>query len=80
VLFRSGFSAALDRELAALNDDYAAKRAGRGLDLPLVRVVPAGGFERWLKQAGKWGGQHKTPRCRSDRRIADALAACFPNA
>ncbi|MBI2511709.1 MAG: GH3 auxin-responsive promoter family protein [Opitutae bacterium] len=71
------FRAALDRELAALNDDYAAKRAGRGLELPLVRVVPSGGFERWLKHAGKWGGQHKTPRCRSDRRIADALAALF---
>lgn len=71
------FSAALDRELAARNDDYAAKRAGRGLDLPLVRVVPSGGFERWLKHAGKWGGQHKTPRCRSDRQIADALAHCF---
>ncbi len=68
------FSAALDRELAALNDDYAAKRAGRGLEQPLVRVVPTGGFERWLKHAGKWGGQHKTPRCRSDRQIADALA------
>ena len=64
----------LDRELSALNDDYAAKRVGRGLDLPLVRLVPPGGFERWLKRTGKWGGQHKTPRCRSDRSVADALA------
>jgi len=69
-----GFALALDHALAALNDDYAGKRSGRGLDLPLVRVVPAGGFERWLKHAGKWGGQHKTPRCRSDRQIADLLA------
>lgn len=75
---REAFAASLDRELAACNDDYAAKRAGRGLDLPLVRPVPAGGFEQWLRHAGKWGGQHKTPRCRSDRQIADTLARFFP--
>jgi len=69
------FSAALDRELAAVNDDYAAKRAGRGLDQPAVRVMPRGSFERWLKHTGKWGGQHKMPRCRSDRQIADALGS-----
>jgi hypothetical protein len=68
------FPADLDRELAARNDDYAAKRAGLGLTLPAVRLVPPGLFERWLRQSGKWGGQNKTPRCRSDRRVADALA------
>lgn len=70
----AAFALALDHGLAALNDDYAAKRTGAGLDVPLVRLVPAGGFERWLKHTGKWGGQHKTPRCRSDRKIADQLA------
>lgn len=68
------FAADLDRELAARNDDYAAKRAGRGLEAPLVRFTPAGRFERWLKGAGRWGGQGKTPRCRSDRKVADQLA------
>jgi GH3 auxin-responsive promoter len=69
------FGAALDRALAARNDDYAAKRAGHGLELPLVRFTCAGVFEQWLKGAGKWGGQGKTPRCRSDRNVADQLAA-----
>lgn len=68
------FAADLDRELAARNDDYAAKRGGHGLAPPLVRFVSAGVFERWLKRAGKWGGQSKTPRCRSDREVADQLA------
>lgn len=68
------FAADLDRELAARNDDYAAKRAGRGLDLPAVRFTPAGLFETWLRRAGKWGGQSKTPRCRSDRQVAEELA------
>lgn len=64
----------LDRELSIANDDYAAKRSGSGLDVPRVHLVPAGTFERWLKGVGRWGGQSKTPRCRSDRQIADALA------
>jgi len=65
----------LDRELSVRNDDYAAKRGGGGLALPDLQRVPPGHFERWLKQAGKWGGQSKMPRCRSDRIIADQLAA-----
>ncbi len=71
----AGFAADLDRELTALNDDYAAKRTGRGLEVPLVHFVRPGLFEEWLKSAGKWGGQSKMPRCRSDRRIAGELAA-----
>ncbi len=70
----AAFAVDLDRELAARNDDYAGKRNGRGLDLPALRLVPAGFFERWLTQIGKWGGQSKTPRCRSDRRVADELS------
>lgn len=64
----------LDRELQRLNDDYEAKRQGGGLEPPLVRLVVAGTFEQWQRKQGKWGGQHKMPRCRSDRQIADALA------
>jgi hypothetical protein len=68
------FASDLDRELAAYNDDYAAKRAGQGLAAPVVRFARPGLFEQWLRQHGKWGGQGKMPRCRSDRIIADELA------
>jgi len=64
----------LDAELQRFNDDYAAKRTGGGLDLPVVRLVMPGVFEHWLRFHEKWGGQHKMPRCRSDRVIADELA------
>jgi hypothetical protein len=64
----------LDAELIRLNDDYEAKRKGTGLELPAVHVVAPGFFERWLREKGKWGGQNKMPRCRSDRQIADELA------
>ena len=72
---RAAFGADLDRELASRNDDYAAKRSGHGMVGPLVHFVRSGLFEDWLKRAGKWGGQNKTPRCASDRRVADQLAA-----
>ncbi len=65
----------LDAELIRLNDDYEAKRKGGGLEPPVVRLVMPGTFEQWMRQSGKWGGQNKMPRCRSDRQVADALAA-----
>jgi hypothetical protein len=64
----------LDAELIRLNDDYEAKRKGLGLEPPVVRLVAPGTFEQWMRAHGKWGGQSKMPRCRSDREIADALA------
>lgn len=67
-------AAELDVELQQLNDDYDAKRKGRGLEAPVVRLVMPGLFEQWMRTAGKWGGQGKMPRCRSDRHIAEELA------
>ncbi|HQL22416.1 MAG TPA: GH3 auxin-responsive promoter family protein, partial [Opitutaceae bacterium] len=64
----------LDAELQLLNEDYEAKRQGGGLEPPVVRLVPSGFFAQWLSLNGKWGGQNKMPRCRSDRAIADDFA------
>jgi len=66
--------AELDAELRRMNDDYDAKRKGGGLSLPVVQQLKPGVFELWMKERGKWGGQNKMPRCRSDRAIADELA------
>jgi hypothetical protein len=68
-------AAELDRELALRNEDYEAKRQGGGLEPPRLRFVAPGTFERWMRERGKWGGQSKMPRCRSDRDVADALQA-----
>ena len=67
-------AAELDLELQRRNGDYAAKRKGGGLEPPFVRLVMPGVFQHWLTYHGKWGGEHKMPRCRSDRTIADELA------
>jgi hypothetical protein len=71
---REALARELDRALAAVNEDYAAKRAGGGMDAPLARIVGPEVFETWMRDRGKWGGQNKMPRCRSDRVIADELA------
>ncbi|HWA86826.1 MAG TPA: GH3 auxin-responsive promoter family protein [Opitutus sp.] len=74
-------AAQLDAELMARNDDYAGKRKGGGMVPPVVKLVMPGFFEYWMRAHGKWGGQNKMPRCRSDREIADQLTrvACFTN-
>lgn len=63
----------LDAELQRLNPDYASRRKSGVLDAPTVRLVMPGVFDHWLRFRGKWGGQNKMPRCRSDRAVADEL-------
>ena len=67
----------LDANLMHLNADYESKRKGGGLDPPFVRLVMPGVFEQWMNHHGKWGGQNKMPRCRSDRIIADELGGAL---
>jgi hypothetical protein len=70
-------AAELDAELRRVNADYSAKRACGTLEPPYVRLVMPGVFEHWLRYRGKWGGEHKMPRCRSDRLIADELGGAL---
>jgi hypothetical protein len=67
-------AAVLDTELQRLNEGYLMKRRTGAMDAPTVRLVMPGVFAHWLKHHGRWGGQNKTPRCRSDRVVADELA------
>lgn len=67
-------AAELEVELQRVNETYAAKRKAGSIDAPVVRLVMPGVFEHWLRFHGRWGGQHKVPRCRSDRLVADELA------
>jgi hypothetical protein len=64
-----------DAELSRRNADYADRRAKRALDSPVIRLVIPGVFDQWAREQGKSGGASKMPRCRSDRVIADQLAA-----
>ncbi|MDE0705904.1 MAG: GH3 auxin-responsive promoter family protein, partial [Rhodospirillaceae bacterium] len=68
------FAGALDRDLAAGNEDYAAHRAGGfGLRAPEILAVPPGFFAGWMKRRGKLGGQHKVPRIIGDSALFGGL-------
>lgn len=64
-----------DAELAMRNRDYAARRNDRSIHSPQVRLVMPGIFDRWAADHRKAASASKMPRCRSDRVIADQLAA-----
>jgi len=69
-----GFAAELDRALKELNSDYEAKRhRDIALRMPIVKSVPKGLFNSWLRKKGKLGGQHKVPRLSNDRAYIDEL-------
>jgi hypothetical protein len=62
------FVNAMDKHLQSINSDYEAKRyKDIALRPPVVHQMPKGGFNRWLKDKGKLGGQHKVPRLSNDR-------------
>ncbi len=68
------FTNHLDNALKRLNSDYEAKRsADIALGKPLVRKLPVGSFDKWLKSKGKLGGQHKVPRLSNERKIVEEI-------
>lgn len=68
------FSTILDEALKKQNSDYEAKRyKGIALREPLVRSLPNGHFNKWLKTKNKLGGQHKVPRLSNDRKILEEI-------
>lgn len=68
------FITILDDTLKALNSDYEAKRyKDLNLVLPIVRSVPKGTFNKWLKTKNKLGGQNKVPRLSNTRDYIEEL-------
>lgn len=64
----------MDDALKAVNSDYEAKRhKDIALRMPIVHIMPAGGFNRWLKDKGKLGGQHKVPRLSNERKYLEEM-------
>jgi hypothetical protein len=63
----SKFALILDAKLKDINADYKAKRNGNLLELPDLRILPSGSFEKYLKRANREGGQNKIPRLSNGR-------------
>ena len=68
------FISVLDDTLKSVNSDYEAKRfKDINLVLPVVRSVPTGTFNKWLKSKNKLGGQNKVPRLSNTREFIEDL-------
>lgn len=70
----NNFVDVLDTTLQSVNSDYEAKRY-KDLNLikPVVRSVPQGTFNKWLKKKNKLGGQNKVPRLANTREYIEDL-------
>ncbi len=68
------FTDILDETLKSINSDYEAKRF-RDINLvkPVIRPVPKGTFNSWLKLKNKLGGQNKVPRLSNTREIIEDI-------
>ncbi len=68
------FTDELDSHLKQVNSDYEAKRfKDMAMIRPIVKVLPKGTFQAWLKRAGKLGGQHKVPRLSNTRQYIEEI-------
>jgi hypothetical protein len=68
------FTDILDDTLKSINSDYEAKRhKDINLVRPVVRAVPQGTFNLWLKSKNKLGGQNKVPRLSNTREFIEEL-------
>jgi len=68
------FTKELDAALKDSNSDYEAKRYKNiALRLPVVKMLPKGSFNRWLRSKGKMGGQHKVPRLCNERNFVEEI-------
>jgi hypothetical protein len=68
------FGLELDAALQNINSDYEAKRHKNiALRNPLLQVAPIGTFNKWLKEKGKLGGQHKVPRLSNHRKFLEEV-------
>lgn len=68
-------AAELDQRLRDSHEAYRDRRKQGNLASPYVRLVMPGAFEHWMRHHDKWGGPHKLPITRNDRKIADSLAS-----
>ena len=64
----------LDQTLQQINSDYEAKRyKDLALKKLILRVLPHGTFDDWLRSKGKYGGQNKVPRLANHREYVEEI-------
>jgi len=74
------FAYSLDTELKNLNSDYEAKRyKDLALEIPLIKILHSGTFDKWLKKKNMLGGQNKIPRLSNNRKYLDDILKITSN-
>ena len=71
------FAKTLDLSMRKQNTYYDDLIKGGVLCPLVIKPLPTGAFEQYMKKIGKLGGQNKTPRLTNDRKIAEALNKQF---
>ena len=69
----SAFAASLDKKICARNFSYKDVVTHKAIEPLQITLVPDGGFEKFLKVAGKTGLQQKVPHARNDYQFAGQL-------
>ncbi|MBL7471746.1 GH3 auxin-responsive promoter family protein [Robertkochia sediminum] len=69
----SAMIARLDEEMQKQNSYYFDLIEGKVLQPLKISAVKHGGFNAYMKKAGKLGGQNKVQRLANDRKVADGL-------
>ena len=64
----------LDESLQAQNSYYYDLIVGNILQRLKISEVRTGGFQAYMKEMGKLGGQNKVQRLANDRKVADRLS------
>ena len=67
------FRKVLDQKLCQKNSYYSDLIEGKVLQPLKVSMVKKNGFNEYMKEKGKLGGQNKVARLSNDRKMADAL-------
>lgn len=71
----NSFAKALEEKLRELNSYYDDLLAGQILAPLVIKCLPAGTFEKYLKEKNLLGGQNKVVHLSNDRKIVDELSA-----
>ena len=67
------FTAKIEASMQAQNIYYSDLIDGKVLRSLIIRKVKKGGFHKYMKSIGKFGGQNKIPQLSDNRKIADVL-------
>ena len=69
----AAFAARLDKKICERNFSYKDVVTHKAIEPLKITLVPEGGFEEFLRVAGKTGLQQKVPHARNDYQFAGQL-------